>query len=109
MRDGGKVKLCSLVDISEDVMMPVEKLVVQAIPFFAYRTASTIRRFTAGGEDQQFDILIRCFGLVDVPDGVKYAVMPDGKQYKANFKPIFDEDALDAALTRLEGYYDVTE
>lgn len=107
MRDGGRVQLCALEDVSQSGRMPSEKLVVKVTPFFAYRTASTIRRYAAEGADQQFDFVIRCWGLTMPPAGVKYAVMPDGTQYRANFNPIFDEDALDCILTRLEDYYDV--
>ena len=107
MRDGGRVKLCALEDIAENGLMPKEKLVVKCEPFFAYRTASTIRRYVVDGADQQFDFVIRVFGVVIPPIGVKYVVMPDGSQYRANFNPIFDDDACDCMLTRLEDYYDV--
>jgi hypothetical protein len=107
MRDGGRVKLCKLEDISEDGRMPVEKLTVWAEPFFAYRTASTTRRYTAQGPDQQFDFVIRVQGITIPAPGVKYAVLPDGNQFRANFNPIFDDDACDVILTRLEDYYEV--
>lgn len=107
MRDGGRVKLCALQDTAEPGRMPVEKLVVKAQPFFAYRTASTSRRWVADGADTQFDFIIRCYGVTLPPEGVEYVVMPDGKQYRANFNPIFDDDAMDVVLTRLEDYYDV--
>lgn len=107
MRDGGRCKLCALEDISDPGRMPVEKLVTKAEPFFCYRTASTVRRYTADGADQQFDFVIRVFGLTLPPIGTKYVVMPDGNQYRANFNPIFDDDALDCILTRLEDYYEV--
>lgn len=107
MRDGGRCKLCSLTDTASPGRMPVEMLVIKAQPFFAYKTTSTTRRWVADGADIQFDFIIRCFGLTFPPDDVEYVVMPDGKQYRANFNPIFDEDALDAILTRLEDYYDV--
>lgn len=107
MRDGGKVKLCSLEDISQPGRMPIEALVIWAEPFFAYRTASTTRRYTADGADQQFDFVIRAQGITVPKPGVKYAVLPDGNQYRADFNPIFDEDACDVILTRLEDYYEV--
>lgn len=109
MRDGGRVKLCALEDVAQPGLMPSEKLVVKCRPFFAYRTMATTRRFVAEGADQQFDFVIRCFGLTFPPEGAKYAVMPDGSQYRVNFNSIFDEDALDCMLTRLEDYYDVTD
>ena len=108
MRDGGRVKLCKLEDLSEDGRMPDEKLVVWAEPFFAYRTASTTRRYPAQGADQQFDFVIRAQGITIPAPGVKYAVLPDGNQFRANFNPIFDDDACDVILTRLEDYYEVT-
>lgn len=107
MRDGGRVCLCALEDISDPGLMPVEKLVIKARPFFSKRTISTIRRNTALGTDQQFDLIIRCWNITQEPPGVSYAVMPDGKQYHANFNPVVDEDALDVTLTRLEDYYEV--
>lgn len=108
MRDGGRVKLCALEDISNPGRMPVEKLVCKAKPYFAYRTASTTRIFVAQGADIRYDFMIRCFGLTFPPEGARYAVMPDGSQYHADFNPIFDEDCLDVILTRLEDYYEVT-
>ena len=109
MREGGRVKLCALEDVSENGLMPSDKLVVKLTPFFSYRTASTYRRFVANGADQEFDFVINCHGMTLPPDGVKYAVLPDGNQYRANFNPIFDDDSCDATLTRLEDLYDVTE
>lgn len=109
MRDGGRVKLCALEDTAQKGRMPAERLVVKCEPFFAYRTAATTRRFVADGADQQFDFVIRVFGVVIPPAGVKYAVMPDGNQYRVNYNPIFDEDACDLMLTRLEDYYDVAD
>lgn len=107
MRDGGRVLLCALEDVSETGLMPVEKLVPKARPYFSKRTVSITRRWSADGADVQFDRVIRIWNLPEVPDGVKFAVMPDGKQYRAVFNDVVDEDAIDAGLTRLEDYYDV--
>lgn len=107
MRDGGNIKLCSLSETQEPGFMPVQVLKVEAEPFFSYRTGGVTRRFAALGVGFEYDYVVRCWNITELPDGVEYAVLPDGKQYHVDAEPIFDEDALDLTLTRLEDFYDV--
>ena len=107
MRDGGTVQLCALTETQTPGFMPVQRLAVQAEPYFSYRTGGVTRRFAAKGVNFSYDFVIRCWNITELPEGVEYAVMPDGKQYHVEAEPIFDEDALDLTLTRLEEFYDV--
>lgn len=107
MRDGGKVQLCALVEVQTKGFMPVQKLNPVEEPFFSYRTGGVQRRYLAKGNNFEYDFLIRCWNLPTLPDGVEYAVMPDGNQYRVEAEPIFDQDAVDLTLTRLEDYFDV--
>lgn len=106
MRDGGKVKLCSLTETQTPGFMPVQALAVQLEPFFSYRTGGVTRRFSAKGVNFEYDFIIRCWNITELPEGVEYAVL-NGKQYHVDAEPIFDLDALDLTLTRLEDFYDV--
>lgn len=106
MRDGGKVKLCSLTETQTSGFMPVQVLAVQLEPFFSYRTGGVTRRFAAKGVNFEYDFVIRCWNITELPEGVEYAVL-NGKQYHIDAEPIFDEDALDLTLTRLEEFFDV--
>ena len=46
--------------------------------------------------------------MTALPDGVKYAIPEDGKQYRIDpAQPIYDMDAIDLTLVRLENFYDV--
>ena len=87
--------------------MPVQRLTVEAEPFFAYRTGGVYRRNTARGVGFEYDFVVRCWNITSLPEGVEYAILPDGKQYHVDAEPIFDEDALDLTLARLEDFYDV--
>lgn len=107
MRDGGRVKLCALIETQTPGFMPVQKLDVVAAPFFSYRTGGVYRRFAAKGVNFEYDFIIRVWNMPALPSGVEYAVLPDGKQYHVDAEPIFDQDALDLTLTRLEEYFDV--
>ena len=106
MRDGGRVKLCSLTETQTAGFMPVQKLTVQLEPFFSYRTGGVTRRCAALGVNYEDDFLIRVWNITELPEGVEYAVL-DGKQYHIDAEPIFDVDAIDLTLTRLEEFYDV--
>lgn len=107
MRDGGKVQLCALIETQTPGFMPVQKLRKEAEPFFSYRTGGVTRRFAALGVNFEYDFLIRVWNMSELPEGVEYAVLPDGNQYRVSAEPIFDQDALDLTLTRLEEFYDV--
>lgn len=108
MRDGGIVKLYALENIAEPGFMPVEKLVEKGTAYYSYSTAGITRIYAAMGANRQFDLVIRCHNMTELPEGVKYAIPEDGKQYRIDpAQPIYDADAIDLTLVRLEDYYDV--
>lgn len=108
MRDGGIVTLYALENIAEPGFMPVEKLVEKGTAYYSYSTAGITRIYAAMGANRQFDLVIRCHNMTGLPEGVKYAIPEDGKQYRIDpAQPIYDADAIDLTLVRLEDYYDV--
>lgn len=108
MRDGGIVKLYSLQNTAQPGFMPVQKLVEQGAAYYSYVTAGITRIYAALGADREFDLVIRCHNMIELPEGVKYAVPEDGRQYRIDpAQPIYDEDAIDLTLVRLEEYFDV--
>lgn len=108
MRDGGIVKLYTLTDTAEAGAMPSEKLAYSAEAYFSYRTASVSRRYEALGVNRDFSVIIRCHNIVSLPSGTEYAVLEDGSQYRIDIaEPIFDADALELTLVRLDQLYDV--
>lgn len=108
MRDGGIVILYALENIAEPGFMPIEKLVEKGRSFYSYSTAGITRIYAAMGANRQFDLVIRCHNMTELPEGVKYAIPEDGKQYRIDpAQPIYDADAIDLTLVRLEDYYDV--
>lgn len=108
MRDGGQVSLYSLTNTATDGFMPVEKLVSVATAFYSYYTTGITRTYAALGANRQFDMVIRCWNMTALPDGVKFAIPEDGNQYRIDLaQPIYDEDAIDLTLVRLEDFYDV--
>lgn len=108
MRDGGIVTLYALENIAEPGFMPVEKLVEKGTAYYSYSTAGITRIYAAMGANRQFDLVIRCHNMTELPEGVKYAIPEDGKQYRIDpAQPIYDADAIDLTLVRLEDYYDV--
>ena len=108
MRDGGIVTLYSLTNTASSGFKPVEQLVSQGTAYYSYSTAGVTRTYAALGANRQFDLIIRCWNMVELPDGVKFAIPEDGKQYRIDIaQPIFDEDAIDLTLVRLEDFYDV--
>lgn len=108
MRDGGLVTLYSLENTAQPGFMPVQKLVKQGEAYYSYVTAGVTRIYAAMGANRQFDMVIRCHNMIVLPDGVKYAIPEDGQQYRIDpAQPIYDEDAIDLTLVRLEDYFDV--
>ena len=108
MRDGGIVTLYALENTAQPGFMPVEKLVKKGTAYYSYVTAGVTRIYAAMGANRQFDLVIRCHNMVALPDGVKYAIPEDGLQYRIDpAQPIYDEDALDLTLVRLEDFFDV--
>lgn len=108
MRDGGIVTLYALENVASPGFMPTEKLVAKGTAYYAKRTSGINRRYAAMGANREFDFVIRCWNMTELPDGVKYAIPEDGNQYRIDpAEPIFDQDAIDLTLVRLEDYYDV--
>lgn len=108
MREGGIVTLYALENIARPGLMPTEKLVPKGTAFYAKVTSGVTRRYAALGANREYDFVIRCWNMTELPEGVKYAIPEDGKQYRIDpAEPIFDADAIDLTLTRLEDYYDV--
>ncbi len=108
MRDGGLVTLYALENIAEPGFMPVEKLVEKGTAYYSYSTAGITRIYAAMGANREFDMVIRCHNMTELPEGVKYAIPEDGKQYRIDpAQPIYDADAIDLTLVRLEDFYDV--
>lgn len=108
MRDGGLVTLYALENIAQPGFMPVERLVEKGRAYYSYVTAGVTRIYAAMGANRQFDLVIRCHNMIALPDGVKFAVPEDGQQYRIDpAQPIYDEDAIDLTLVRLEDYFDV--
>lgn len=108
MRDGGIVILYALENIAEPGFMPVEKLVQKGTAYYSYSTAGITRIYAAMGANREFDLVIRCWNMTELPEGVRYAIPEDGKQYRIDpAQPIYDADAIDLTLVRLEDYYDV--
>lgn len=107
MRDGGIIKLYKLTDTAEAGAMPSEKLVFSTQSFFSYRTASVSRRYEALGVNRDFSVIVRCHNIVSLPAGTEYAALEDGSQYRIDIaEPIFDADALELTLVRLDQLYD---
>ena len=108
MRDGGLVTLYALENTAQPGFMPVERLVEKGRAYYSYVTAGVTRIYAAMGANRQFDLVIRCHNMIALPDGVKFAVPEDGQQYRIDpAQPIYDEDAIDLTLVRLEEYFDV--
>lgn len=110
MRDGGIVRLYSLMEINQPGAMSIEALIPTGSAFYAYRTAGVTRRYQAKGANAEFDYIIRCFNTPDIPAGTQYAILDDGtdQQYQIDIaEPIVDENALDLTLIRLGELYAV--
>lgn len=110
MRDEGLVKLCELTKKSERGLMPVEKLVKKDEPYYSRVTVGITRRYAALGASKAFDGVIKVWNVPSLQDGIKYAVLEDGKQYRIDFaRELVDEDAIELTLVRLGDNYDVTD
>ena len=73
-------------------------------------TSGVTRRYAALGANRNYDYVVRAHNCLGLPDGVKYAVLEDGDQYRIdNAELIFDSDATDLTLVRLEDFYDVAD
>ena len=113
MNDGGKLKLYTLENTGVDGMMPVEQLVEYGGFFFSKRTVGYNRMYAAMGANTQVDVLVRVFGVLFLPETVKYAILDiDGSsiQYRIDGRQaIVEKDAYDLSLVRLEEFYDIAK
>lgn len=110
MRDGGIVNLYTLTNTAANGAMPSLKLVAAGSAYYSYRTAGVMRRYEAKGNNADFDYVIRVWNMTALPSGCEYAIPEDGEQYRIDpAEPIYDEDAIDLTLTRLEEYYNVAD
>lgn len=108
MRDGGLVKLYALENTAQPGFMPAEKLVKKDEEYFSFVTVGVTRMYAAIGANREFDFLIRCWNMPQLPDCVKYAILEDGNQYRIDrANSIVDDDATELYLVRLEDFYDV--
>ena len=108
MRDGGKVKLYTLSNTATAGFMPTEKLVKQSEAFISFVTVGVTRMYAAIGANREFDFVVRCWNTPRLPDGVKYAILENGNQYRIDrANSIVDDDATELYLVRLEDFYDV--
>lgn len=108
MRDDGLLTFYSLNNISLPGRMPVEKLVSVSAAYYSRRTVGVTRLYAAAGANRSFDVLVRCHNTPTVPDGAKFVILEDGKQYRIDLaQEMVELDAVDLTLVRLEANYDV--
>lgn len=108
MRDGGILCFYNLENVAEPGLMPKEGLVLLGEAFYAYRTSGVVRRYESHGANREYDFVVRCFNMTDPPEGSRYVILEDGHQYQIdNAERMFEEDALDLTLIRLENLYEV--
>lgn len=110
MRDDGLLTFYSLNNISLPGRMPVEKLVSVSTAFYSRLTVGVTRYYAAAGANRNFDVLVRCHNTLTVPEGSKFVILEDGKQYRIDVvQEIVERDAVDLTLVRLEDFYDVAD
>lgn len=113
MRDCGIIKLYKLQDIATPGFMPAPKLVYVTQFLASLMTTGVRRRYAALGANRDFTCVVRCWnasGWYSDPnaDAVKYAIDENGTQYLIDIaEPLYDQDALNLTLVRLEDFYDV--
>lgn len=109
VRDGGILTFYALQNTAEPGMMPVKKLVSTGTAFFAFRTAGVTRRYEAKGANAEFNHLVRCFHMMELPEGTQYVILDgDESQYQIDIaEPMVDQDAIDLTLIRVGELYEV--
>ena len=107
MQDEGILTIYSLENVAEEGLMPTEKLVKIEEAYYARKTASYNRIYSAMGANHQFDLLVRCFNT-STPEQGMYVILEDGKQYQIDVcQEIVGKDCIDLTLVKVEDYYDV--
>lgn len=92
--------------------MPTDKLVETGKAWYAYRTSGVMRRYESHGANREYDFVVRCFNMIEIPEESRYVILDDGtgKQYQIdNTERMFEEDAVDLTLIRLDDLYEVAE
>lgn len=107
----GILKLYRLEDVSEQGLMPKQKLVEYDTAYYGERVVGFSRQYAAMAVHQQIDKLVRIWQLDEARIN-DYAIMEDGKQYRIdNVQHLRDADNLkvtDLTLSRLEKNYEVS-
>lgn len=107
MIDSGMLSVCKLETVSKPGAMPAEKLVVMEQDYYSERTVGYNRYYAALGANQNISMMVRLFGA-KIPDGARYVVLEDGRQYRISYmQKIVEKDCTDLTLSRLEENYDV--
>ena len=108
MRDEGMLIFYTLTNTADPGRMPVEKLVWAGSAYYGKRIVGVTRYYAAVGANKDFDIVVRAFNTLSVPDGAQYVILEDGLQYRIDFvQEQIELDAVDLTLVRLEDFYDV--
>lgn len=109
VREGGILKLYTLTDVSAPGFMPSEKLVYNCEYFYSKVTTGVTRRYAALGANRDYTMVVRLWhAFPSLPDTVRYAIDENGIQYRIDVAdPVYDVDAIELTLVRLEDYYDV--
>lgn len=81
MYDSGTIKICNLINQSENGLMPKQKLCVQNKFWFEMRTIGINRSYLAKGVNERVDLLVRIPRYDNVEIG-QYAVLGNGDQYR---------------------------
>lgn len=104
MFDGGKLKICTLLDIGAPGDKPKQVLTLDCEAFYDELTVGVTRAYSAMSANQQIDLLVRCYNT-PVPVNAEY-VLIGNDQYRISLKQKRD-DAVDLTLVRLGEYLDV--
>ena len=71
--------------------------------YYSRKTVGVTRLYAAAGASRDFDLLVRCHNTPTVPEGAKYVILEDRKQYRIDaVQEIVELDAVDLTLVRLE-------
>lgn len=109
MREAGILRLYSLENVAAPGLMPSEKLVYNCEFYCSNVSTGVTRRYAALGANRDYSAVVRCWNAT-IPHDVKYAVDEKGIQFRIDVaEPLYDLDAVDLTLVRLEEFYDVAE